>query len=726
MLRVKLTYEGEHRRCGVPKHLLSLGTLRDRGKSLFGSLRDVTPQSINFQWVDNEGDIISVSSDVEVDESVAVMRGHDGETLHYGIVTVPTPPVVPPSKNIQEPNTRHCGVKCDECGMRAISGVRFKCSVRKGYNICSVCESRRPQPYPMIKIYTPQQRGDVRQWKRRLFEEGSVPTRCGFGDYGGATHIHADVQCNVCEAYPVTGIRYKSIVLPDYDLCEICEAGEAAAAAKSHPMLKIYHHGQLAAIPPPKWLVRERAVAEKMAHKEQKRHQKHEERQRIITEKKAAKEERMRRVQGDRPQDEDSEMEAIVTALSSAMSNSCSSVDQPYAAPSVAAESMILADVATLSDEEAEEVTEEDGLAVAREATEEHTVSVTVVPDAASAPPTPVSRSGEAPIAPEDETTKCKLIDTDLDFLTSQFENTTRQLGGKIVCNTENMMHTSPASIASFVCDITFPTGDSTMCPGTVFYKTWRVMNTSEVAWPSTRCMLVSAGGDRLMSGLEQERRNEVYLPQLQPNQVMDVTLQLTAPNEPGRYIGYFRFIDVELNEVEAATSASRLFGDRLFADIEVIGMEGPVSPHEDDGNGWMLVDENEPAITPQQDDVLGAKDEMKEEGDVNNDVGAMHGDPAIISDSAAAACGASLMSSSMQNALLSTAAEELQLERYAEAYGEWGPELDVLHSMGFEDIDALVPHLASAIPSQFRGNRRGGRISEEHMQQLMARLCQL
>ena len=724
MLRVKLTYEGEHRRCGVPKHLLSLGTLRDRGKSLFGSLRDVKPQSINFQWVDDEGDIISVSSDVEIEESVAVMGGHDGETLHYGIVTIPTPPLVSPSITRQEPNTRHCGVKCDECGMRAISGVRFKCSVRKGYNICSVCECRRPQPYPMIKIYTPQQRSDVRQWKRRLFEEGTVPPRCGFGD---ATNVHTNVQCDLCKAYPVTGVRYKSIMLPDYDLCEICEASEAASAAKSHPMLKIYHHGQLAAIPPPKWLVRERVVAEKKAQREQKRQQKREERQCNITEKKT-KEERKRCV---KPQDEDSEMEAIVTALSSAMSNSCSSVDQPCAAPSVVAESMMLAEVATLSEEEAEEVAEEDGLAVAQEANEEHAVPAAGAPDILSDPTTPVSRSADAPISSDDAIAKSKFTDTDLDLLMHQFgdSSTHRHVGGKIVCPMEEISHdTSPASIARFVCDITFPTGDSAMYPGTVFYKTWRVMNTSEVAWPSTRCMLVSAGGDRLMSGLEQERRNEVYLPQLQPNQAMDVTLQLTAPSEPGRYVAYFRFIDVELNEVDSATSASRLFGDRLFADIEVMSMEAPVSPHEEDANGWMMVDEEEkePEMLPPQKDTIEAKDNTKAEGDVSGGVGGIRGDAAMISDAASAACGASLMSSSMQDALLSAAAEELQLERYSEAYGEWGPELDVLNSMGFEDIDVLVPHLVSVIPSQFRGNNRGGRISEEHMQQLMARLCQL
>jgi hypothetical protein len=51
----------------------------------------------------------------------------------------------------------HNGVRCDECGVCPIIGTRFKCSGRHDYDLCSHCEGRGYQPFPMVKIYSPDQ-----------------------------------------------------------------------------------------------------------------------------------------------------------------------------------------------------------------------------------------------------------------------------------------------------------------------------------------------------------------------------------------------------------------------------------------------------------------------------------------------------------------------------------------------------------------------------------------
>jgi hypothetical protein len=47
--------------------------------------------------------------------------------------------------------------------------------------------------------------------------------------------VHRGYTCAGCKATPITGIRYRCSVRPDYDLCEKCES----AMDVPHPMIKI-------------------------------------------------------------------------------------------------------------------------------------------------------------------------------------------------------------------------------------------------------------------------------------------------------------------------------------------------------------------------------------------------------------------------------------------------------------------------------------------------------
>ena len=48
--------------------------------------------------------------------------------------------------------------------------------------------------------------------------------------------VHKGIQCDGCNVVPIRGIRYKSAVLSDYDLCQECERN---GVHKDKPLLKI-------------------------------------------------------------------------------------------------------------------------------------------------------------------------------------------------------------------------------------------------------------------------------------------------------------------------------------------------------------------------------------------------------------------------------------------------------------------------------------------------------
>lgn len=65
----------------------------------------------------------------------------------------PAPTLVPLRNPTQQ--QVHFGVRCDECGQNPIQGPRFKCAIRNDFDLCASCESARPQPYPVVKLYDP-------------------------------------------------------------------------------------------------------------------------------------------------------------------------------------------------------------------------------------------------------------------------------------------------------------------------------------------------------------------------------------------------------------------------------------------------------------------------------------------------------------------------------------------------------------------------------------------
>jgi hypothetical protein len=163
---------------------------------------------------------------------------------------------------------RHRGVRCNECGVRPILGIRYKCTHRDDFDLCAECEAKKAiQPYPMVKIYSPDQCPDGIQvyssdsvTKRpgditiecdidmskgmkilhQLFHPTTSSDPSSDQNQSAELPIHRFVRCNECGMKPIMGFRYKCTVRPDFDLCGNCEA----KSPQPYPMVKIYNPEQ--------------------------------------------------------------------------------------------------------------------------------------------------------------------------------------------------------------------------------------------------------------------------------------------------------------------------------------------------------------------------------------------------------------------------------------------------------------------------------------------------
>lgn len=98
---------------------------------------------------------------------------------------------------------------------------------------------------------------------------------------------------------------------------------------------------------------------------------------------------------------------------------------------------------------------------------------------------------------------------------------------------------------------VTFPDG-SEVEPEAAFEKVWAVRNTGSIPW--------TAGYELVLVGGEEMGATRVPVPAAAPQQVVDLSLRLAAPREPGRYIGRWRL----------RNPRGELFGSTLFVSIVV------------------------------------------------------------------------------------------------------------------------------------------------------------
>lgn len=153
MTSVKISYGSEIRR-------VTLANEEARGLSSYASfiafLKELFPQlsdsTISLFWNDDDGDKITVSSDLEFKEAVRFMSGQKSLRFEVAPTSQSSKPAI---RTFGEVVPIHRGIICDECGMNPIRGIRYKCTVRNDFDLCETCEAKKRQPYPMVKITDP-------------------------------------------------------------------------------------------------------------------------------------------------------------------------------------------------------------------------------------------------------------------------------------------------------------------------------------------------------------------------------------------------------------------------------------------------------------------------------------------------------------------------------------------------------------------------------------------
>ena len=114
---------------------------------------------------------------------------------------------------------------------------------------------------------------------------------------------------------------------------------------------------------------------------------------------------------------------------------------------------------------------------------------------------------------------------------------------------------------ASFVSDVTYPDG-SNVSLGTAFTKIWRLKNTGTCTWTASYA-LVFISGERFSAP------TAVSIPtNVGPGQTVDLAVNMTAPNQSGRYRGYWKLRNASNVLFGIGDSADSNF----YVDINVTG----------------------------------------------------------------------------------------------------------------------------------------------------------
>jgi len=203
-----------------------------------------SPETHQIRYKDEEGDVISVTSDRELLEAFFVLKN---QIARFTVEEVAAPtssakaPSDPntieldldlgsnlgetiqnliqsfqgaysrrfnPNNNCHRPapgQTVHHGVTCDGCSTYPIVGNRYKCSVCPDYDLCESCHSQeKHKEHTLNKV------------------ESTPVMKCPWarGQHGGQA-VHRAI-CDNC-SQRIVGNRYKCNNCEDYDLCEACE-----------------------------------------------------------------------------------------------------------------------------------------------------------------------------------------------------------------------------------------------------------------------------------------------------------------------------------------------------------------------------------------------------------------------------------------------------------------------------------------------------------------------
>ena len=144
-----------------------------------------------------------------------------------------------------------------------------------------------------------------------------------------------------------------------------------------------------------------------------------------------------------------------------------------------------------------------------------------------------------------------------------------------------------PRYMAHYVEDVTIQDG-TVLAAHTSFVKAWKMKNEGGEAWPAGT-KLVFIGGDRLGAPVS------VVVPSAEPGAEVTVSVNMTAPAEPGRYSSYWRLED---------PSGVR-FGQRIWADLYVAVQPTGVAPEASSVVAPQVIPTAPPAVSAEQESAV-------------------------------------------------------------------------------------------------------------------------
>ncbi|ETW04870.1 hypothetical protein H310_03986 [Aphanomyces invadans] len=199
---------------------------------------NVDGTTAEFSYADMDGDVLTIKNQTDVDEAIEYMKVAGLDVLRIDVrvppasstispvpnpTSVQTPPEVPspppapidvPAPTPSVPLTLpviHSRRVCDGCNMYPIVGTRFRPTRKPGLDFCTSCVAQS-------------------KWQHHA----------PFETIDKELVTHDNVTCDGCQMSPLEGVRYKSAVVDDFDLCATCEAS-GKWAATHEPFLKITH-----------------------------------------------------------------------------------------------------------------------------------------------------------------------------------------------------------------------------------------------------------------------------------------------------------------------------------------------------------------------------------------------------------------------------------------------------------------------------------------------------
>ena len=95
-----------------------------------------------------------------------------------------------------------------------------------------------------------------------------------------------------------------------------------------------------------------------------------------------------------------------------------------------------------------------------------------------------------------------------------------------------------PCNLAGFVMDVTIP-DDTLVSKGQIFTKTWKLQNIGSCAW-TPAYQLIFMSGDQMNAALQSSFTSIV----VEPGEMIDVSVQMTAPMASGQYQANFMLAD--------------------------------------------------------------------------------------------------------------------------------------------------------------------------------------